>query len=240
MKKILILALVFALSMVCCVSCIPSKNEDTNNQNNQTEASPLEKVTKMYADSKPTKIVATTSQTIGSVVLECSYELVNGLVDNTPASVYIVNTQELETVENGGASDVIKPLIKSVTRKTEAIQGVGSRVNGGEWDPSGEVYPITQGDMAINLDKNSVTNVEFKDNVLTFTIPQANAGTVLGSKYATDIASNVQVTIVTDGSVVTSIELNYSLKGNAEVNLIESEMVVKVDYSYDLEKITIS
>ena len=240
MKKILILALVFALSVVCCVSCIPSKNDDNDDKNKPTETSPLEKVTAMYAVSKPTKIVAKTTHTIGSVALECSYELVNGTIDGNPASVYTVNTQELETIENGGGTDVIKPLIKSVTRKTEAIQGVGSRINGGEWDPTGEVYYITEGDMAINLDKDSVTSVEFKDNVLTFTIPEANAGTVLGSKYATDIASNVKVTIVTDGSVVTSIELTYSLKGNSEANLIESEMVVKVDYSYDLEKITIS
>ena len=94
--------------------------------------------------------------------------------------------------------------------------------------------------MAINLDKDSVTDVKYKDNVLTFTVPAANAGTVLGQNYATDIASDVQVTIVNDGAVVTSIELHYSLKGNEAAHLVESEMVIKVVYSYDLEKITIS
>ena len=144
MKKILILALVFALSVVCCVSCIPSKNNDNDGENKPTETSPLEKVTAMYADSAPTKIVAKTTQTIGSLELECNYELVNGTVDGMPASVYTVNTQELETIENGGGTDVIKPLVKPVSRKTEAIQGIGSRINGGDWDPAGEVYFISR------------------------------------------------------------------------------------------------
>ena len=237
MKKIITLALVVALCAVCCVSCIPSNN---NNSNNNVESNPLDDVAKMYNQSAPTKIVASTKQTISSVELNCTYELVNGTVDNLPASVYIVYTEELESIEDGGGSEVIKPLIKSTTRKTESIQGIGSRVNGGDWNPEGVVYSITRGGMAINLDKNSVTGVEYKNNVLTFTIPVANAATVLGEKFVSDIASDVQVTIVTDGSVVTSIELKYSLKGDEAAHLIQSEMVVKVDYTYDLEKITIS
>lgn len=240
MKKIIILALVMALCAACFVACIPSKDNNSGNNNNNVVSTPLDDVAKMYSQSAPTKIVATTKQTIASVELNCEYELVNGTVDNVPASVYKVYTEELESVENGGGTEVIKPLIKSTTRKTESIQGVGSRVNGGDWDPAGTVYTITPGAMAINLDKNSVTNVEYKDNVLTFTVPVANAGTVLGEKYVADIASDVQVTIVTDGAVVTSIELHYSLKGNEAAHLIQSEMIIKVEYSYDLEKITIS
>lgn len=237
MKKVITLALIMALCAVCCVSCIPSKN---GSNSNNTATNPVDDVAKMYTQSAPTKIVATTKQTIASVELNCSYELINGTVDNLPASVYTVITEELETVENGGGTDVIKPLIKSITRKTEAIQGIGSRINGGEWDPEGVVYSITKGDMAINLDKNCLANVEYKDKVLTFTVSAANAGTVLGSKYAADIAGDVQVTIVTDGSVVTSIELTYPLKGDEAANLVQSQMVVKVEYSYDIEKITIS
>ena len=243
MKKIIILALVMALCAACFVACIPSKdnnNGNNNDNNNNVVSTPLEQVAKMYKQSAPTKIVASTKQTISSLELNCKYEIINGTIDDFPASVYNMYTEELETVENGGGSEVIKPLIKSTTRKTEAIQGIGSRVNGGDWDPSGTVSTITPGAMAINLDNNSVTDVEFKDNVLTFTVPVANAATVLGESYSADIASDVQVTIVTDGAVVTSIELHYSLKGNDAAHLIQSEMVVKVEYSYDLEKITIS
>ena len=240
MKKIIILALVMALCAACFASCIPSKEDNKTDNNNDVVTTPVDDVAKMYKQSLPTKIVATTKQTISSVELNCSYELVNGTVDNLPASVYTVYTEELESIENGGGTDVIKPLIKSTTRKTEAIQGIGSRVNGGDWDPAGVVYSITRGAMAINLDKNSITGDKYENNVLTFTVPVANAATVFGEKNAADIASDVKVTITTDGAVVTSIELIYSLKGDAAANLIESEMVVKVDYTYDLEKITIS
>ena len=237
MKKIIILALIMALCTACFASCIPSGN---NNSNSGGSSDPLAEVAKMYSQSAPTKIVASTKQTIASVELDCTYELINGTVDSFPASVYTVYTEEIESIENGGGTDVIKPLIKSTTRKTEAIQGIGSRVDGGDWDPEGIVYTINRGGMAINLDKESVTNVKYEDKVLTFTIPVVNAGTVLGQAYVADIGSDVQVTIVTDGAVVTSIELHYSLKANAEVNLVQSEMVVKVDYTYDIEKITIS
>lgn len=259
MKKIIILVLVMALCVVGFASCIPSNNNDNNsnnnndtntgnnnnnnnnNDNNNTVVStPLDDVAKMYSQSLPTKIVAETKQTIASVELNCKYTLVNGTVSELPASVYEVYTQEIDTIENGGGTEVIKPLIKETTRKTEAIQGIGSRVNGGDWDPEGVVYTITRGAMAINLDSDSVTDVEYKDNVLKFTVPIANVATVLGKAYVADIASDVKVEIVTDGAVVTSIELRYSLKGNEEANLIQSEMFIKVDYTYDLEKITIS
>ena len=136
MKKIIILALVMALCAACFVACIPSKdNNSSNNNNNNNASTPLEQVAKMYSQSEPTKIVATTKQTIASVELNCEYEIVNGTVDNLPASVYSTYTEELESIENGGGTDVIKPLIKTTIRKTEAIQGIGSRINGGEWDP---------------------------------------------------------------------------------------------------------
>ena len=50
---------------------------------------------------------------------------------------------------------------------------------------------------------------------------------------------DVEVTIVNDGAVITSIELHYFLAANEAANLVESEMTVKVVYTYDLERITI-
>ena len=232
MKKIIVLMLTLALCMAAFASCGLFKKTE--------EANPLADVAKMYNQSAPTKIVATTKHTISSLELNANYELVTGYVDDKPASVYTVTTDELESVENGGATDIKKPHIKTTTKTTEAIEGIGSRTNGGDWNTQGSVYTIGRGGMALNLDKASVTNVNYTDNVLTFTVPQANAAIVLGSDYAANIASDVQVTIVNDGAVVTYVELHYSLAGNPANNLPQSEMVVKVEYTYDLEKITIS
>ena len=230
MKKIIVLMLVVALCATALTSC------DLIDQ--FFGPSVLESVASMYNMSAPTKVVATTSQSFGSYELNCSYEIVTGYVDNASASVYTVTTEELRTVEEGGKSEEVKDLIKTTTKKTEAIEGFGSRTNGGEWNPDGSVWTIGRGRMAINLDESALTNVVYENHVLTFTVPQANVATVFGAEYAADIASDVEVKIVDDGAVVTSIDLHYLLAGNG-TNLDKSEMTVKVVYTYDLERITI-
>lgn len=234
MKKIIVLVLTVALCVAAMSSCAffdKLKNVFKN---------PLDDVASMYNESAPTRIVASTKHTVASLELNCRYELVTGYVDNMPASVYTVYTEELESVENAGSTDIKKPLIKTTNKITEAIQGIGSRINGGEWNAEGSIYTIGRGGMAINLDKKSVEDVNYEDNVLTFTVPQSKVANVLGADYVAGIASDVKITITDDGAVITSIELRYTLAGDESANLPQSEMVVKVEYTYDLEKITIS
>jgi hypothetical protein len=78
----------------------------------------------------------------------------------------------------------------------------------------------------------------YADHTLKFTVSKDNAATVLGKEYAKHLAGSVEVTIVDDGAVVTSVELHYFLAGDG-ANLVDSEMTVKVVYTYDLERITI-
>ena len=200
--------------------------------------STLDDVAAMYNMSAPTKVVATTEQNFGSYELNCSYEIVTGYVDNSRASVYTVTTEELRTVEEGGKTEEVKDMIKTTTKKTEAIEGFGSRTNGGDWNPEGDVWTIGRGRMAINLEESALTNVVYENNTLTFVVPVANVATVFGESYAANIASDVEVTIVNDGAVVTSVNLHYYLAGDG-ANLPETEMTVKVVYTYDLERITI-
>ena len=61
---------------------------------------------------------------------------------------------------------------------------------------------------------------------------------VLGTDFSAYITGDVEITIVDDGAVITSIDLHYHLAGDG-ANLAESEMTVKVVYTYDLERITI-
>jgi hypothetical protein len=230
MKKLIVFVLVFALCATALTSCALIDNlfgPDT-----------LEEIATMYNMSAPTKVVATTVQDFGSFELNCSYELVTGHIDNSIASVYTVTTEELRDVAEGGNTEEVKDMIKSTTKVTEAVEGVGARVNGGDWDPNGTVWTIGRGRMAINLDKDAVENVVYENHTLTFTVPKENVATVLGTAYAEHVSSDVEITIVDDGAVVTSIELHYYLAGDG-AHLAESEMTVKVVYTYDLERITL-
>lgn len=227
MKKIITLILVVALCAMALASCQLFAGDTT-----------LEDMATKYSMSAPTKVVATTNQKFSSYELNCSYEIVTGYVDNSSASVYTVTTEELRTVEEGGNTEEVKDMIKTTTQKTEAIEGFGSRTNGGEWNPNGTVWKIGRGRMALNLDKNAVENVSYENNTLTFTVPLANVATVFGEEYAKNISSDVEVKIVDDGAVVTSIDLHYHVAGDGK-NLAESEMTVKVVYTYDLERITV-
>lgn len=229
MKKIIVLILVVALCATALTSCaLFDKFSDKT----------LENVAAMYNMSNPTKVVATTEHNLGSYKLNCSYELVTGYVDNSLASVYTVTTEELRDVAEGGKDEEVKDMIKTITKKIEAIEGFGSRTNGGEWNPEGTVWAIGRGRMAINLDEASLQDVVYENHTLTFTVPADKVATVFGEGYSANIVSAVEVKIVDDGAVVTSIDLHYYLAGDG-VNLQQSEMTVKVIYTYDLERITI-
>ena len=234
MKKIIVFILVMALCVPALFSCGLVKKVTSKFFDNT-----LDDIQTMYSNSAPTKVVATTKQNIAGVELNCSYELVTGYVDNKPASVYTVVTEELRSVEEGGNTDEVKSEKKIITKKTEAIEGIGVRTNGGDWNPQGNISSIGRGAMALNLDEKYLDSVVYENNTLTFTVTAENAATVLGEEYTGDIVDTVEVTIVNDGAVITSIDLHYFLKGDASKNLAQSEMTVKVVYTYDLEKITI-
>ena len=245
MKKIIVFLLIAALCVPGLFSCqapdgtstIPSTIPTVNNQ----ELTPVQSVAAMYRVSQPTKVVAHTEQVIVEEVLslECHYEIVTGYVDNTAASVYKADIQEIRSIEEGGQNEEVKELIKSYSRVVESIEGIGSRTNGGDWDAEGTVWTIGRGRMSIKLDDANVKNVKYENHVLTCVIPLAKVAKVLGETYAQDIDSDVALTIVDDGAVVTSIQLSYYLKANEEANLDRTVMYVKVDYTYDIEKITI-
>ncbi len=227
MKRIVTLLLVMALCIPALFSC------------DLLGEGPMEKVAAMYKVSEPTKVVAYTTQKVGDLELKSDYSIVTGYVDNAPASVYVYNGQEIRSVEEGGQNEEIKDIIKLDPIKIEAIEGKGTRTNGGDWNPEGQVWTVGRGRMALNLDKSAVKDIVYKDNVLTFVVPKENAKTVLGETYAADIGSDVEITIVDDGAVVTSVKLHYFLNANEAANVVASEMTVEVIYTYDIERITI-
>jgi hypothetical protein len=93
--------------------------------------------------------------------------------------------------------------------------------------------------MALNLDAQYLTDVVYENNTLSFTVPAANVAQVLGEEYSANVTGDVVVKISDDGAVITSIDLHYFLKGDEAAHLVDSEMTVKVIYTYDLERITL-
>ena len=221
--------LVLALCVTALTSCGKTSTKKAIKMTNE-----------MYANSAPTKIVATTKQVFSAYELNCTYSLTTGQVDGATASIYKVAKEELESIENAGGSDIIRPMIKSTVKVTEAIEGIGARVDGGAWDASGSVYTIGRGSMALELDKDNITDVVYENSTLTFVIPNANIAIVLGEAYATGVEGDIQVTIVNDGSAITSIELRYTLAADAKAGLEASQMIVHIEYQYDIQPITIS
>jgi hypothetical protein len=184
----------------------------------------------MYNMSNPTKVVATTEHNLGSYKLNCSYELVTGYVDNSLASVYTVTTEELRDVAEGGKDEEVKDMIKTITKKIEAIEGFGSRTNGGEWNPEGTVWAIGRGRMAINLDEASLQDVVYENHTLTFTVPADKVATVFGADYSANIVSAVEVKIVTKHPENIKNDIIYNLKHGATV--VESHGMYTEEKSY--------
>ena len=149
MKKIVVLLLIAALVVPALFSCTPQV------------ITPVNVVAGMYKVSQPTKVVATTKQIIVPDILELDgrYEIVTGYVDSKPASVYKMQTEEIRSVEEGGQNEEVKELVKTTSRVVEAIEGKGSRINGGDWNEEGTVWNIGRGRMALNLSNDYVKSV---------------------------------------------------------------------------------
>ncbi len=232
MKKILAFLIVIALGAFMLASCgVIGGNEDH-----------VSDVAGMYKHSLPTKVVAKTSQAFGDGVLtlNCEYTIVNGIVDNKDASVYTSVVESIRSVEDGGESDVVESIIETSTTVVEAIDGLGSRTNGGEWNSEGYVWYIERGAMALNIRNSNVTNVAYENGKLECVVPYQNVASVFGNEFSADMASDVYLTITNDGARITSLELVYETYPDEAANLISTTMTVKVDYQYDIEKITIN
>ena len=245
MKKIIAFLLLVTMCVPALFSCeetemFPNAIPDTGILD--APVSDVESVSQMFARSLPTKVVASTRQVIleDVLVLNCNYEIVTGYVNGgMSAFIYKSHVEELRTIEDGGNNDEVKPLVKTTDKVVEGIEGFGTRTDGGEWNPEGAMMELERGKMSLALKESNMKNIKFENNVLSFVIPSGKATKVLGSTYGKDIDGEVAVTITVDGAYVLSIELTYELKGDKDINLDDSLMYVRVDYSYDLELITI-
>ena len=259
MKKIIISLLIVALCVPALFACdeatgnmaesFPSTIPQVTPPASDSPVSDVQAVAKMYEVSQPTKVVAITKQVLidGILELNCSYEMVTGYIDGLSAYVYKSSVEGVRSVEDGGRNDEVKPIKETSHTLEEYIEGTGVRVTtvkeneefSGGFDKLAETKAIGKGKMAINLKDKYVEDVEYSDGTLSFTIPEKYVSSVLGKTYAKYISGDVKAVITNDGAQITSIELVYTISGSSSNNVSSSEMYVKVDYSYDIEKITI-
>ena len=229
MKKLLALILVLSLSAVALIAC----------KKDATDTTDLDKVAAMYAISRPTKIVATTTHQFGSKTLTGTYELKSGYIDgDTPAATLKSEYQQMRDVDSGSGQEILNA-IEDVTELVEYVEGKGTRttLNGkrGSWNKEGESIIPAKGAIALNLDSSVITQFTYENDVLTFTVPASGTETVLGMQ----IDSDVLVAVTTNGVDILGVSISYTEAANAETNVEQTVVTIKVEYDYALQVITI-
>ena len=214
---------------------------------------PFKEVAAMYEASKPSKIVATTTQTFGveyddndEVVfsghtLKGEHTLVIGEVDGKAAAVYKLVQDRLGTVEDGSGQDIKEPIFTDTTIK-EYIEGTGLRItqNGskGKWDSEGDSLIPERGAIALNISKDIADNVTYENNKLSFTVKEKNTAALFGA--GNSVESDVDVEITTDGAFVIGVKISYYVPADEDNNVSESLITIDVVYTYDFEQINIA
>ena len=222
MKKII--AILLALSVVFALASCGGADVDT--------------VGAMFKASQPTKSVITTTQSFGDTVLAGEYVMVQGLVDGKAATVYTATYQEMLSVEEGGASDIVLGDIITRTETREYLEGKGVRVNGGAWDASGENFVLETGPMSLNLSSEYIKTYTYENGLLRCVVAAKNTAEVLGLEE--DLLADASIEVTDDGASITSVVVSYSLAADAESQTPETNITIETKYYYDLQNVTIN
>jgi len=221
MKKIL--AIILALASVFAMFSCGSDGIEDEVKNIQT----------MYSASTPTKIATTTTNTLGTTVLNGTYTLVTGKIDGKLATVMQYSQDEIASIDDG-KGEIITGAVKTVSGSKEFHEDMGVRIDGKNWEEGFNFAPAA-GDIAIDLTFENLKDVKYENNTLTFVIAADKTAAVLGEANA--INADVAVTIVNDGAVITGITMSYTLE--AEGDFPETVVVVTTSYEYDIQEVTL-
>ena len=226
MKKIvaLVLILVFAFAAVSC------------NDGDGVGAT-SEKILAMYNRKAPTKSVTVATYKFAETTLTDTTILVTGKIDGTKAAAELTEiTQRLRTVEDGSNAEIVGPIVTTETVK-EFYEGFGvrSKVDGGAWsawDESAANFAANKS-IALNLNDSKLDNINEDGNKVTFTVAAANTESVFGKA----VSAPISVTITHDGACVVGVVLEYVEAATADTP--EMTIKIEVEYTYDIETITI-
>ena len=261
MKKIIALLLSLVLTFGCvmvlaaCGEC--DEHVDANGDRKCDECgedyvAPVNGVAQTlayYANSQPTKVVTSSNQSFYEldydgqkyVVYELNgtTTLVTGTVNGLIATVEKSTRQRLRTVSDEAE---IKNVIETFKNSDEFLQGYGRRSNAindpyATWDSAGYNFAPSMGSIAINISNEVVKDATYTEapynNVFKFTISKADAESVFGSSITAD--TDITVTIVNDGAVVTSITIEYGIAATG--NFPERTVKITTEYGYVGQKV---
>lgn len=229
MKKIIAIALVLVFALAAVVSC------DRGGSSDNGGASDIEKIAALYAASVPTKSVTTTTYEFSNRKLTDTATLVTGVIDGEYDATVLTETTERIRDIDSGSGDRVQGVIESSTKVTEYLEGSGVRVDGGAWNVTGANFAPTADSIALKLTAETVKDLKLDGKTYTFTITKTNTEAVLG--YAVD--APVYVTLVHDGASVVGVTLSYTLPADAATGTIETDVTIKIVYTYDIERVSI-
>ena len=220
MKKIIALLLV----VFTCLSVLVSCAEDE-----------VDMVGAMYQNSQPTKVVAVTTQTFDSRKLESKYTLTVGLVDGQSAAIYEGSEDRMRDIESGAGEEIVGPIETVVTKLWyHEPRGVcDATTTPYKWDKNAASFIPEKGAVALNVSSKNIKDYTYEGKTLTCTVPQDKTEAVFGEA----LSSDASLVIVNDGAVVTYVEISYTAPADGD-NIPAQTVVIKVEYTYDLETIT--
>lgn len=202
-----------------------------------------------YANSTPTKVV--TNSTVDFFdyddtlvyTLVAKSELVTGSIDGLLTTTRVVETDRILSIAEGSNDIILEPY--APTKTTEEFQkGLGRRTNGGGWRADGLNFAPTSRNITLKISSENIVGAKYTEelynNVITFTVPLDKVDEVFGvdskgnSNIVTDSA--VKVTIVNNGAVVTSVEIEYE-RISDEDTYPTQVVTMKTEYSYDIQDV---
>ncbi len=257
MKKIIALLLSLVLAFGCvmalasCGECDEHVDADGDKKCDEcgedyvAPANGVSETLSCYANSQPTKVTTTSKQEF----LEIDYdgekftayelngktELVTGTINGLLATVETSVMQRIAAISDEAT---IKPVIEEFKSSDEFVQGRGRRYDAindpeAEWDSTGYNFSPAMGAIALNITNANVKDVTYSEapynNVFSCKIDKANAKEVFKGKDIT-CDSDITLTIVNDGAVVTSVTIEYTIA--AVGNNPECRVTITTEYEY--------
>lgn len=188
-------------------------------------------------------MVVESQQIFGNNSLSSTTTIVRGTTGSDFTALMTLEETELRSLEEGSGTVIYdSEKITSISKHYREGYGVREKDVLGDnkwssWDEDGVNFFPAKGELGLNLDTSAMTDVRFADNVLSFTVKAGEVTKVFGAE--SDIKSDVDVTITTDGAVVIGVLVEYVVPEDLENGIEEMSVTVKATYSYAKEQLNI-
>ncbi len=237
MKKIIALIMI-AVSLLSVVSC---KNNNGDSQNSNATLAMFESY---FASSVPTKAVTSIRYSYPGMEATGEITLETGTVDGKTATKLTRKVDKLRDLEDLN----LRPF-KNTTQNKWYLEGSGVSENKGRtWNAEGKNFAPVEGSISLDLKEEYFDEITYKEEtgVLTLKVSADNAKKVL-AKFVDANAEfdyDTVITVIAAGGRIASVKIEYTIEEDefgdigSEVVIEEAKMVIKTNYSYDIQSIS--